>query len=66
LVPAGSSFLAGSDESSGGDTIGGNVVVDEDDEARDLGGSEDKLAVEELSTSSSRHVLFDSNIIECN
>jgi hypothetical protein len=41
-------------------------MVDEDNEARDLGGSEDKLAVEELSTSSSRHVLFDSNIIERN
>ena len=55
MVPAGS-FLAGRDESSGGDTTtttGGNVV----DGAGDLGGSEDKL-VEELSTSSSRCVLF--------
>ena len=55
MVPAGS-FLASRDEEPGGDstsTTGGNVV----DGAGDLGGSEDKL-VEELSTSSSRRVLF--------
>jgi hypothetical protein len=53
LVPGGSSFLVGCDESLGaaGDITTSNVV--DDDKAGDWGGSEQDNLVEELSTASS-------------